>query len=168
MDTESLLKLLNAHNVEFVIIGATAFPVHGYARATLDIDLFIRPGPENARRTLKALKEFGYDVTDLNEEDLLSKKVLIRQYLVETDIHPLVQGVTFDQVWKNRVSGTYGNEKVFYASLGDLITMKKAAGRPKDIEDLKVLLRLKKSKGGCRQCSGRTCMVFYVVSLFML
>ena len=144
LDTESLLKLLNAHNVEFVIIGATAFPVHGYARATLDIDLFIRPEPENARRTLKALKEFGYDVTDLTEDDLLSKKVLIRQYLVETDIHPFVQGVTFDQIWKDRVSGAYGNEKVYYASLDDLIAMKKAAGRPKDMEDLKVLLRLKK------------------------
>jgi predicted nucleotidyltransferase len=144
LDTESLLKLLNAHNVEFVIIGATAFPVHGYARATLDIDLFIRPEPENARRTLKALKEFGYDVTDLSGEDLLSKKVLIRQYLVETDIHPFVQGATFDQVWKNRVSGAYGNEKVYYASLDDLIAMKKAAGRPKDMEDLNVLLRLKK------------------------
>jgi len=136
--------LLNAHNVEFVIIGATAFPVHGYARATLDIDLFIRPEPENARRTLKALKEFGYDVTDLSGKDLLSKKVLIRQYLVETDIHPFVQGITFDQVWKNRVSGAYGNEKVYYASLDDLIAMKKAAGRPKDMEDLNVLLRLKK------------------------
>ena len=144
LDTESLLKLLNAHNVEFVIIGATAFPVHGYARASLDIDLFIRPEPENARRTLKALKEFGYDVTDLSEEDLLSKKVLIRQNLVETDIHPFVQGVTFDQIWKDRVSGAYGNEKVYYASLDDLIAMKKAAGRPKDMEDLKVLLRLKK------------------------
>ena len=144
MDTENLLKLLNAHNVEYVIIGATAFPVHGYARATLDIDLFIRSEPENARRTLEALKKFGYDVTDLGEEDLLSKKVLIRQYLVETDIYPFVQGITFDQVWKNRVSGTYGNEKVYYASLDDLITMKKAAGRPKDAEDLKALLRLKK------------------------
>jgi len=136
--------LLNAHNVEFVIIGATAFPVHGYARATLDIDLFIRPEPENAHRTLKALKEFGYDVTDLSEEDLLYKKVLIRQHLVETDIHPFVQGITFDRVWKNRISGAYGNEKVYYASLDDLITMKKAAGRPKDMEDLKALLRLKK------------------------
>ena len=118
--------------------------MHGYARASLDIDLFIRPEPENASRTLKALKEFGYDVTDLSEEDLLSKKVLIRQNLVETDIHPFVQGVTFDQIWKDRVSGAYGNEKVYYASLDDLIAMKKAAGRPKDMEDLKVLLRLKK------------------------
>jgi len=144
LDTENLLKLLNAHNVEFVIIGATAFPVHGYARATLGIDLFIRPEPENARRTLEALKEFGYDVTDLSEKDLLEKKILIRQYLVETDIHPFVRGVTYDQVWRNRVPGTYGNEKVYYASLDDLITMKKAAGRPKDMEDLNVLLHLKK------------------------
>ena len=118
--------------------------MHGYARATLDIDLFIRPEPENARPTLKALKQFGYDVTDLSRDDLLSKKVLIRQHLVETDIHPFVQRVTFDQVWKNRVSGTYGNEKVYYASLEDLIAMKKAAGRPKDMEDLNVLVRLKK------------------------
>ena len=40
MDTESLLKLLNAHSVRYVVIGATAFPVYGYARATLDIDIF--------------------------------------------------------------------------------------------------------------------------------
>ena len=93
---------------------------------------------------MKALKEFGYDVADLNQDDLLSKKVLIRQYLVETDIHPFVRGVTFDQVWKNRVSGTHGNEKVYYASLEDLIVMKKTAGRPKDTEDLNVLLCLKK------------------------
>jgi hypothetical protein len=81
-------------------------------------------------------------VSDLTEEDLLTKKVLIRQYLVETDIHPFVTGITFDQVWQNRLPGTYGNEKVYYASLEDLITMKKAAGRSKDLEDLKVLLKL--------------------------
>ena len=143
MDTESLLKSLNEHKVDYVIIGATAFPIHGYARATLDIDLFIRPDQENAHRTLKALKAFGYDVSDLTEEELLTKKILIRQYLVETDIHPFVAGATFDQVWANRVAGTYGKEGVFYASLDDLITMKKAAGRSKDLEDLKVLSRLK-------------------------
>ncbi len=57
-----------------------------------------------------------------------------------------MSGVTFDQVWKNRVSGSYGTEKVYYASLDDLITMKRAAGRPKDLEDLKVLQILKKKK----------------------
>jgi predicted nucleotidyltransferase len=138
------LKSLNDHKVEYVIIGATAFPIHGYARATLDIDIFIRPSPENALLTLQALRDFGYDVSDLTEEELLAKKVLIRQYMVETDIHPFVAGTTFDQVWANRVAGTYGSEKVFYASLDDLIAMKKAAGRSKDLEDVKVLLSLRK------------------------
>ena len=146
MDTEDLLRFLNAHRVEFVIIGATAFPIHGYARATLDIDIFIRPESQNAAQLLEALRDFGYDVSDITLEDLLTKKVLIRQYLVETDIHPFVSGVTFDQAWKNRVSGTYGNERVFYASLDDLITMKHAAGRPKDLEDLKILQILKQKK----------------------
>ena len=146
MDIEDLLRSLNASNVEFVIIGATAFPIHGYARARLDIDIFIRPQPRNASRLFEALRDFGYDVCDITLEDLLTKKVLIRQHLVETDIHPFVTGATFDQIWKNRVSGTYGNEKVFYASLDDLIRMKEAAGRPKDLEDLKVLQILKQEK----------------------
>ena len=100
MDIEDLLRSLNAHNVEFVIIGATAFPIHGYARATLDIDLFIRPELRNAGCVLDALRDFGYDIAEIALEDLLTKKVLIRQYLVETDIHPFVTGMTFDQVWK--------------------------------------------------------------------
>ena len=146
MDTEDLLRSLNAHKIEFVIIGATAFPIHGYARATLDIDLFIRPEHRNADRVLGALRDFGYDTAEITREDLITKKVLIRQHLVETDIHPFVAGITFDQVWKNRVPGTYGEEKVYYASLEDLITMKAAAGRPKDLEDLKVLKLLKQKK----------------------
>jgi predicted nucleotidyltransferase len=144
MNTEKLLKLLKEKRVKFVIIGATAFPVHGYSRATLDIDIFIQPEKENANRTLDALKEFGYDVTDLTIADLLSNKVLIRQYVVETDIHPFVKGVTFDRIWKNKVRARFGKTYVWFASLDDLIAMKKAASRTKDKEDLKYLRGLKK------------------------
>ena len=148
MDTESLLKLLNENGVEFVIIGATAFPVHGYSRATLDIDIFIRPEKENAERTLNALTAFGFDMTDVTIEDLLQKKLLIRQYLLETDIHPFVQGTTFEKAWENKVEDRYGGTSVFFASLDDLIAMKEAAGRPKDLEDLKYLLEIKSRKQG--------------------
>jgi predicted nucleotidyltransferase len=143
MDTESLLRSLNAHNVRYVIIGATAFPVHGYARATLDIDIFIEATEENATRTIKALRQFGYDVTDLNVTDLLTHKILIRQYLIETDIHPFVKGVTFDEVWADKVADKIGNTPAHFASLDTLIKMKGAAGRPKDLEDLKILRALK-------------------------
>ncbi len=146
MDTENLLKSLKEHKVDFVIIGATAFPIHGYARATLDIDIFIRPTEENAKKTLVALGDFGYDITDVKKEDLLKKKLLIRQYAVETDIHPFVTGITFERAWKNKERAKFGNTFVYFASLSDLIKMKQAAARPKDLEDLKYLKKLKKLK----------------------
>ena len=144
MNAETLLKLLKENRVKFVIVGATAFPVHGYSRATLDIDIFIRPERANAQRTRKALEQFGYDVADITVDDLLTKKVLIRQYLVETDIHPVIKGVRFETVWKNKLEARFGKTLVWFASLDDLVKMKKAARRPRDIEDLKYLLRLRK------------------------
>ncbi len=105
---------------------------------------YIRPEKDNAQRTLKALKQFGYDVTDISVDELLTKKLLIRQYLVETDIHPFVAGTTFEKVWKNKVQNFYGDTPVFFASLDDLIGMKESAKRPRDLEDLKYLRELKK------------------------
>jgi len=146
VDTENLLKSLNAHKVRYVIIGATAFPIHGYARATLDIDIFIEPEKANAEKVRTALAKFGYDMTDVTIDDLLTKKILIRQYILETDIHPFVTGVTFEEVWQNRVEDTLGDTPAFFANLDDLIKMKQAAGRAKDMEDIRVLLELKRRK----------------------
>lgn len=143
MDIESLLRSFNVHEVRYVVIGAAAFPVHGYARATLDVDIFIDASEENAKRARDALRDFGYDVTDLTIEALRTKKILIRQYLVETDVHPFVSGVTFEEVWAHRVEGQVGETSAWFASLDDLIRMKKAAGRPKDREDLRVLRKLR-------------------------
>ena len=144
MNAESLIKFLKEHKVRFVVIGATAFPVHGYSRGTLDIDIFIEPTKVNAQRTWNALRAFGYDVTDITLRDMLEKKLLIRQYVLETDIHPFVTGITFEKVWRNKVKAKFGRTFAWFASLDDLITMKHAAGRPKDIEDLRYLLPLKK------------------------
>ncbi len=146
MNTEKLLKLLKENKVIFLVIGASAFPVYGYARATLDIDIFIKPNLENIRRLIKALKEFGYDLTDLKPGDFLENKILIRQYTVEADFHPFVKGMTFDEVWKNRVSTKFGETRVNFPSLDDMIKMKKAAGRAIDLEDLKFLRRIKEKK----------------------
>ena len=146
MDIENLLKLFNDRNVKYVIIGAAAFPVHGYARATLDTDIFIEPKEENATKCLAALMDFGYDMSQITAHDLLQKKTLIRQYLLEVDIHPFATGVDFKHIWEHKIRGKIGVIEAFFACLDDLITMKEAAGRPKDKEDLKVLLKLKETK----------------------
>ncbi len=148
MDISSLLKSLNARHVRFVVIGATAFPAHGYIRATADIDLLIEPTLANARRTLQALADVGYDVLDLVPEEFLQKKILLRQYILATDIHPSAKGVSFDVVWRNRIRDQIEGVPVYVASLGDLIKMKRAANRPKDRDDLAVLLEIKKRQGG--------------------
>lgn len=143
MAIESLLRLLKEHKVRFVIIGAAAFPVHGYTRTTLDVDLFIEPSLENAKKCLAALRDFGYDISDIDALELLKKKILIRQYTVEVDVHPFVKGIKFQDVWKNKMKAKIGNVETSFASLDDLIKMEKAAGRPKDREDLKILIKLK-------------------------
>lgn len=146
MDIDGLLRSLNAHRVRFLVIGATAFPVYGYARATLDLDIFIEATEENAARVRAALTEFGYDLTDVSVDELRTKKVLIRQYALETDVHPFVKGLTFEEAWARRVEDQITGVPVAFACLDDLIRMKEAAGRPKDLEDLRVLRRLRDSK----------------------
>jgi predicted nucleotidyltransferase len=145
MDVEAILRSLNEHEVRYVVIGAMSFPVHGFSRTTLDLDVLIEATPANASRTKAALADVGYDVTDLTIEDLLTTKVLIRRYIVQTDIHPSALGATFDEVWRNRIQAQIGDTLANFAGLDDLIAMKQAAGRPKDLEDLRVLLKLKEA-----------------------
>ncbi len=143
MDIESLFRSLNEHSVEYVLIGATAFPVHGYARATLDVDIFIRATPDNVERTRRALTAFGYDLAEVTDDELMTKKILIRQYLVDSR-HPSVRAR--GHVRRGLVEARprpVGQTPAAFASLDDLIRMKAAAGRPKDLEDLRVLRRLR-------------------------
>src|SRR5437879_4058304 len=98
MDTESVLQSLNDQEVRYVVIGASAFPAHGYGRTTLDLDVLIEPTEKNAERTRTALTALGYDVTDVSAKEMLEKKILFRQYILDLDIHPEAAGVTFAQV----------------------------------------------------------------------
>ena len=143
MGFESLLASLNTHKADYVVIGAVCLPVHGYYRATADLDILFRPTLENARRVRLAMEAVRYDLQGLPDEQMLETKLLFRGYASQVDLHPFVKGVDFDRVWRNRVTGTYEQTPASFASLDDLIAIKEAAGRPKDLEDLKALRKLK-------------------------
>ncbi|MFN3967176.1 MAG: hypothetical protein ACK4JE_05715, partial [Endomicrobiia bacterium] len=122
-------------------------PVYGHIRTTVDLDIFIEPTKKNAEKAIKALKEFGYLVIEETTiEDFLTKKTLIRQYDLDTDIHPYVNGVSFQDVWRNKIKAKIGNTFAYFPSLKDIIKMKKAAGRIKDKEDLKYLTKILKQR----------------------
>ncbi|MFH1653786.1 MAG: nucleotidyltransferase [Pseudomonadota bacterium] len=146
MKIEKLLKLLNEKQIKFAIVGAYACAAHGYVRATADIDILIDPSEENIDRLRAALEEFGYRTHAASLEDFKTKKILFRQYWLDTDIHPFVDGVKTDDALKNRIKGDCEGVKTYFVSLNDLIRMKRAAGRPKDIEDLRYLEEIRRQK----------------------
>jgi predicted nucleotidyltransferase len=129
--------------VSFVLIGGLAMPHHGWARATLDVDLLIEATPENATAVREALAEVGFDVNDVSVAELQSLKILFRQYALRLDLHPSVAGVDFATVRARAVPSTLAGEPVLVPCLDDLIAMKAAAGRPKDLEDLRHLLEIR-------------------------
>ncbi len=144
MTIQKLLQSLVDHKVKFVVIGAWAFPSYKYSRSTYDIDIFFEPTKRNIKSIIQALKTVGYEgIDDLTEKQLKTKKILFRQYVQDTDIHPFVAGVEFNDVWKRKKETTIEKVKVFVPSLDHLIDMKKAAGRPKDLADLEVLEKIR-------------------------
>jgi len=145
MTIQKLLQSLVDHKVKFVVIGAWAFPAYGFTRNTYDIDIFFEPTKANVKRLIKALKNFGYGgLEDLTINEFIKKKTLFRQYVLDTDIHPFVAGAEFKDVWKTKKEVEIEKVKVFVPSLDNLIAMKKAAGRTKDLADLEYLEEIKR------------------------
>jgi hypothetical protein len=87
-DFRDLLALLNEHKVEYLIVGGYALAFHGAPRFTGDIDIFVRPRQENARRVLQALAAFGFEFTDLTVDDFQdsNKVVQLGVYPVRVDL----------------------------------------------------------------------------------
>ena len=139
MDVRSFLACLNAHDVRFVVIGAHAFPHHGYGRNTLDVDVLVDPAIENLERTRNALTAFGYDTTDISIEDLRTLKILIRDYVLPVDIHPYAKGVETADVFARSEATTIEGVPVLVPCFEDVIAMKRAAGRVKDLDDVRYL-----------------------------
>ena len=62
--------LLNSNRVEYLVVGVFAVACYGYPRYTADLDLFVRPSPENAERILRALSQFGFGGIGVHAADL--------------------------------------------------------------------------------------------------
>jgi predicted nucleotidyltransferase len=142
-DFKDLLSELNAHGVEFLVIGAHALAAHGHVRATKDLDVWVRPEPENATRVVAALEAFGAPMHALTEADFASPGITFQIGVepVRIDVITAIDGITFDPAWQNRVPADYGGEPVFVISREDFIVNKLAAGRPQDLADVASLER---------------------------
>ncbi len=148
-DFAEMLRALSAAGAEFLIVGAYAMAAHGVPRATGDLDLWVRPTPENAARVLDALRAFGAPLFDLSLRDLVSRGTVFQLGLPprRIDILTSIDGVTFERAWQARVSSRLGDVDVPVLGREELIRNKRAAGRPKDLVDLRVLMSARMRHG---------------------
>jgi len=140
-DFRDLLELLNAHKVEYMIVGAYALAFHGAPRYTGDIDIFVRPDPENAQRVMAALNDFGFGSAGLTAADfeIGDKVVQLGFPPVRVDIVTSITGVSWKEAASGRVEGIYGNIPVYYIGREQFVSNKRALGRKKDFADMEAL-----------------------------
>src|SRR5690242_15900913 len=134
-DFKELLLTFNAHNVEYLVVGAHALAAHGHVRATKDLDVWVRPVQDNAHRVLRALSDFGAPTTDLTVADLSRKDTIFQIGMppLRIDIITAIDGVEFDDAWPDRLETMFGGVPVFVISRQHLITNKKTAARLQDL-----------------------------------
>jgi hypothetical protein len=140
-DFRDLLAEFNAQNVEFLVVGAHALAAHGHVRATEDLDVWVRPDPENARRILKALQVFGAPLHDLTEKDLSTPGVVFQIGVtpLRIDVLTAIEGVDFAEAWSNRLTTKFADQPAAVLSREHLIRNKRAVGRTQDLADVEKL-----------------------------
>jgi hypothetical protein len=133
--------LLNANQIEYLLIGGYAVGYHGYVRATADMDLWVRIDPRNADRLVVALRQFGFDVPALKPELFLQANQIVRMGVppFRIELHTSISGIEFEQAYARRLQATIGGIEVALIHLDDLKSNKKASGRTKDLADLEHL-----------------------------
>ncbi len=140
-DYKEMLQCLSGENVKFLLVGAYALAVHGFPRATKDIDFFVWATPENAANLIRALERFGAPMDGISESDFSSEGVIfqIGNSPRRIDIITTIDGVRFDQAYAKRKTFTIEGLHIPVISLEDLIANKRASGRKQDLADLEKL-----------------------------
>ena len=137
-DFVDLLRAFIAADVRFLIVGAYALALHGRPRATGDLDLWVEPTPENAKRVLGALREFGAPLADIVEADFARPGVVYQIGVPpgRIDILTDLTGLTFGEAWRDRLLRAFGDVEADFIGRASFILNKRATGRSKDLGDI--------------------------------
>jgi hypothetical protein len=149
---DEIIRVLVAHQVDFVVIGGVAVQAHGYIRLTHDLDVIVRPDILNATRLSEALIELEAELRTAGTLKLSNPHQLRRapQVPVLTRAGPLdvvnvdhVAGApkSYDALRDAALLVNLDGLDIQVAGLSDLIRMKRAAGREHDLADIEALTR---------------------------
>ncbi|MBI1871549.1 MAG: nucleotidyl transferase AbiEii/AbiGii toxin family protein [Chlamydiae bacterium] len=140
-DFKDLLVLFNNNKVEYLLVGGYALAFHGAPRFTGDMDIFVKPDPQNAKCIINALTQFGFGSLDVSPLDFESPGKIVQLGVppVRIDIITSTTGVSWEDAVSGKVDGKYGDIPVSYMGREEFISNKKAMGRKKDLADVEAL-----------------------------
>lgn len=143
-----MLRALSDEKVKFILVGAYALAAHGYPRATMDIDIWVRPSPDNADAVLRALRRFGAPLHTLTREDLQTEGTIFQIGVAprRIDIITAASGLQFEAAYRRAIPVTIEGMDVRIPSIDDLILNKRATGRTRDLADAEALEALRNSE----------------------
>lgn len=137
---QDVFRCLKKHKVKYLVIGVIAAVLYGVPRATFDLDILIEATSKNVRKLLDALLEAGlYTASITSVAEVLSTEVTVFKDLVRIDVQTSTPGLEFKKAWKNRKTMQYKMIDFHVVAKSDLIASKRAAGREKDLEDVRLL-----------------------------
>jgi predicted nucleotidyltransferase len=155
LDVIKLLETLAQHGVEHVVIGGVAVQVHGHRRTTKDLDLIPAPDADNFARLAAALD--GLDarragtapgatpIAATDAERLRSVAIVPPLTTRHGEVHIVneVKGAApFEELRARALVVDLDGTEVALVGLDDLIRIKQASGRPRDLDDIAVLTAL--------------------------
>ena len=143
-DYRDILQSLSDQDVDFILVGAYALASHGYPRATMDIDIWVRAAPDNAERVCRALSEFGAPMDAVSASDFSEEGVIFQIGVAprRIDIITRISGVDYIEASEAAESVEIDGLTIKILSAEHLIRNKLATGRPRDIDDAENLRRL--------------------------
>jgi len=137
-DFKDMLLCLQEEKVEFLLVGAYAIAAHGNPRATGDMDLRIKPDPDNGQRVIRALQAFSAPTSGLSVDDFVKDDTIVQIGVVpcRIDLMTGIEAVRFDEAWENRVAASVDGLTLFVISKADMLKNKLALNRDKDKSDI--------------------------------
>jgi aminoglycoside-2''-adenylyltransferase len=137
-------RALNKADAKYLVIGGIACILHGYVRATTDLDILIERSPGNAERILRGLAKLGYGFAgELTANELVARPITVIGDDPAVDIFTVAWTVKYEQAVARGVSAEVEGVHIPYISLEDLIATKRT-GRLQDAADIEVLEEIKR------------------------
>ena len=153
LDIPGILEALAKEHVDFLLIGGVAVGFHGYVRATKDVDVVPSPEPQNLVRLASVLRKLEAEVEGADEFDdaelpdpldpaalALGGNWVLRTRLGRFDVMQWIgDGALWERLSPGTVSAEIGDLTIRVVGYEDLLALKREAGRPEDLADLKRL-----------------------------